>query len=440
MGWQQNKDTIVTNIVQQSTSLLIFLAVPNLLPVEGFGQITFVVTLLSFMTFADFGLAFVYGRKMPAIYASGSSQDAQRWNETVFTFRMCTALLFGIMISAIYFFKYQALLNSMMLFFIPPLSVIASFYIAQHTALSSFSAYRKINSFQAIARLVTIPCVMLFGLLGWFLAQLVASLLTVVKIFRNGWLPKKLRIDSRLLKEHFVEGILLGAITTLWLQLLASGKLFASFLYSDVVIAQYGLMNTGYQIVASLIIATFIPQTVKVYMMIESSIQEALEYVFQTILYTTPIVFGLTIISREAAPYVLAYFFPKYHVDPIILDALIFSLPIYPIIVTLGTILIAQKKSVPYLLLITFSLIVNWVILVLLEPYYGYRAAAIAQLGALFLYSALLLALIFYSFKNDIEKKLIKLIQIYGSLAGMFALYFSARYVLVNQIMLSTGG
>lgn len=432
MGWQQNKDTIVTNIVQQSTSILVFLAVPNLLPVEGYGQITFVATLLSFTTFADLGLSFVYGRKMPAIYASGNDQEVQVWNETIFTFRMYTALLFGIVLGVIYFCKYQALFNSILLFFIPPLTVTTSFYIAQNTALSNFSIYRKINSFQAVVRLVTIPGVMFLGLMGWFLAQVVASLLTVVKIFRNVGLPGKFKIDRMLLKEHLVEAVLLGAITTLWIQLLTSGKVFASFLYSDAVIAQYGLMNTGYQIVAALIIAAFIPQTVKVYRLIEVSTQEALEYVFRTILRTIPIVFGLTVISREATPYVLAYFFPRYFVDPIILDALIFSLPVYPIVVALGAILIGQKKSIQYLLLIAFALLSDWLFLGLANPYYGYRAAAVAQLGALFVYSTLLLILVFYLFKESIEKKAIKLLKIYGSTAGLYVSYFFIKYLIFN--------
>lgn len=432
MGWKQSKDTIVTNIVQQSTSVIIFLAVPNLLTVQGFGQITFVATLLSFMIFADFGLSFVYSRKMPAIYASENDQDAQRWNETVFTFRMYTALLFGIVIGVIYFFKYQALLNSILLFFIPPISVISSFYIARNTAMSNFTVYRKINSFQAVIRLVTIPGVMFLGLTGWFFAQLVTILSTAVRIRRNAVWPEKLKIDLLLLKEHFVEALLLGALTTLWTQLLSSGKMFASFIYSDVVIAQYGLMNTGYQIVASLIISAFIPQTVKVYRMVEDRPEEALEYVLKTISRAIPIVFGLTVISREATPYALMYFFPKYHVDPIILDALIFSLPVYPIIVTLGAILIAKKKSIPYLLLIAFSLIMNWVILMFLEPYYGFRSAAVAQIGTLFLYSAFLLALIFSIFNEDIKNKSWELVKIYGSLSGLFVFYFFARYELVS--------
>lgn len=432
MGWQQSKDTIVTNIVQQSTSIVIFLAVPNLLPVESFGQITFVTTLLSFMTFADFGLSFVYSRKMPAVYASGNSQDAQRWDETVFAFRFYMSLVFGTMIGAVYYYKYKVLFNSILLCFIPPLTVITSFYIAQNTALLNFLAYRKINIFQAIARLVIVAGVMSVGVLGWFLAQVFASLLTVFKLCRTGWLPGKLKIDWALLKKHFFEAVLLGIITTLWTQLLASGKVFASFLYSDAVIAQYGLMNTGYQIVASLIIAAFIPQTVKVYRMIEVSIKEALEYVFRTIIHATPIVFGLTVISREASPYALGYFFPKYHVEPIILSALIFSLPIYPIIVTLGGILIAKKKSISYLLLVTFALIANWLMVVLLEPYYGYCSAAVAQFVSLYIYSVLLMALVLYYFKKDIEQKTMKLIRICGSLAGLFAVYFSARFLLIN--------
>jgi len=51
--------------------------------------------------------------------------------------------------------------------------------------------------------------------------------------------------------------------------------------------------------VGALIIAAFIPQTVKVYKKIEVSLEEAIEYTFETISYAIPIVFALAIISRE---------------------------------------------------------------------------------------------------------------------------------------------
>jgi O-antigen/teichoic acid export membrane protein len=129
---------------------------------------------------------------------------------------------------------------------------------------------------------------------------------------------------------------------------------------------------------------------------------------------------------------VLAYFFPRYFVDPIILDALIFSLPVYPIVVALGAILIGQKKSIQYLLLIAFALLSDWLFLGLANPYYGYRAAAVAQLGALFVYSTLLLILVFYLFKESIEKKAIKLLKIYGSTAGLYVSYFFIKYLIFN--------
>lgn len=427
MGWQKNRDTVITNAVQQSCSVLLFLTVPNLLHVEGYAQVVFVTTLLAFMTFADFGLSFVYGRKMPSIYASGDARETQRWNETVFTFRMVTALLFGMAIGLIYYLKYLSLLNSILLGLMPVLSVFASFFIAQHTALSSFATYKKINSFQAVSRLVTMPGVMLFGLGGWFASQLVAALLTITRIVRLGGLPRKLRIDSGLLKEHFVEGVLLGIVTTLWTQLLASGKVFASFMYADVEIAQYGLMNTGYQIVAALIIAAFIPQTVKVYRMIEASTADAIAYTFRTIFYAIPVVFLMAVISREVSPFVFSVFFPKYTIDPTILDSLIFSLAFYPVIVTLGTILIAKKKSISYLLLIAFSLAANWAMLFYLEPYFGFRAAAVAQFCTLSLYSTLLILLVLSSFKEEIKNKGVQLAKILGSLSGLFFFYFLLR-------------
>lgn len=427
MSWRNNKDTIVTNLVQQSCAVLIFLTVPNLLHVEGYAQVVFVTTLLAFMSFADFGLSFVYSRKMPAIYATGDALEAQRWNETVFTFRVATALLFGAVIGLIYYLKYQGLLNALLLGLLPALSVFASFYIAQHTALSSFATYKTINSFQAVSRLVTIPGVMLLGLAGWFASQLLATLLTIKKIVKLGGLPQKLSFDSSLLKEHFVEGVLLGMVTTLWAQLLASGKVFASFMYADAEIAQYGLMNTGYQIVAALIIAAFIPQTVKVYRMIETSTEDAITYTFRTIILALPVVFLTAVISREVSPFVFLTFFPEYKIDQNILDSLIFSLAFYPIIVTLGAILIAKKKSIPYMLLIALSLAANWVMILTLEPYFGFRAAAVAQFCTLLLYSTLLIMLVLFLFKCEIKNKGAQLVKIFGSLTGLFFLYFLLR-------------
>ena len=427
MGWRTNKDTIVTNVVQQSCSALLFLTVPNLLNIEGYAQVVFVTTLLAFMTFADFGLSFVYGRKMPAIYASGDILEAQRWNETVFSFRMMTALLFGMVIGLIYYLKYHGLLNSVLLGLMPVLSVFASFFIAQHTALSGFATYKKINSFLAISRLVTIPGVMVLGLGGWFASQLVAALLTITKIVQLGGRPQKFKIDGSLLKEHFVEGVLLGIVTTLWSQLLSSGKVFASFMYADAEIAQYGLMNTGYQIIAALIIAAFIPQTVKVYRMIETSTEDAIAYMFKTIFYAIPVVFFVAVISREASPLVFSLFFPKYPTDPTILDSLIFSLAFYPVIVTLGTILIAKKKSILYLSLIALSLAANWMMLLIFESYFGYRSAAVAQFCTLLLYSTLLMLLVLISFKSEIKSKGIQIIKIFGSLLSLYFFYILLR-------------
>ena len=431
MGWRNNKDTIVTNVVQQSCSIFIFLVVPNILQVEHYAQVVFVGTLLSFITFSDFGLSFVYSRKMPVIYASENVQEARRWNDTVFFFRVSTALLFGLIISFVYYLKYKEFLNAALLFLTPALSTAISFFVAQHTAKSTFSVYREINSFQAIARLITIVGVVLFGLLGWFISQVVASLLTMVKVLKSGGVPREFRIDFGLLKEHLREGVLLGLITTLWTQLLSSGKVFASFMYADTEITQYGLLNTGYQIVAAFVIAAFIPQTVKVYGMIETNFQHAIKYVFRTILYAIPIVVGLAIISREITPYVLMHLFPKYQIDPLILVALIFSLPFYPVIVTLGSILVAKQKSPVYLLLITFSVLINWTLVIVLNPYYGFRSAAIAQIVTLFLYSIFLLGLVFYLFKNDIKNKMWLFCKIYGSLSGLLIIYYFLRCKLI---------
>jgi len=59
---KDNRDTVVANIAMQAVALVLILYVPNKLGVVDYGKVTFVVTLLSWQTFSDFGYSFVYGR------------------------------------------------------------------------------------------------------------------------------------------------------------------------------------------------------------------------------------------------------------------------------------------------------------------------------------------------------------------------------------------
>ena len=48
MDWKNNKDTIISNVVQQVCSIVIFLTIPNILHIDGYAKVVFVSTLLSF--------------------------------------------------------------------------------------------------------------------------------------------------------------------------------------------------------------------------------------------------------------------------------------------------------------------------------------------------------------------------------------------------------
>ena len=106
MSWKNNKESIITNLIQQAAAIIIFLVVPNFLTVENYGQVVFVGVLLSFTTFSDLGLSLVYGRIMPAIYKTENLEGAKIWNQTTFSFKFYTGMIFGFIIGLIYFNKY----------------------------------------------------------------------------------------------------------------------------------------------------------------------------------------------------------------------------------------------------------------------------------------------------------------------------------------------
>ena len=57
-----SKDTLVANIAQQVSAVVLFLVVPNLLSVEHYAAVVFTSVLVSIARFSDIGMTLVYGR------------------------------------------------------------------------------------------------------------------------------------------------------------------------------------------------------------------------------------------------------------------------------------------------------------------------------------------------------------------------------------------
>ncbi|HLP97559.1 MAG TPA: hypothetical protein VK149_03840 [Sideroxyarcus sp.] len=409
MGLRDNRDMVYANIVQQGVATLLFLFVPKMLGVSSYAQVTYVSTLLTFISFADLGLSFVYGRRMPGIYARNDIEEINLWNSTILRFRLYTALVFSGLISAIYLAKYGDYFNTALLFIIPPISVAIQFFIASSTSQQQFAVTRNINIWQSLARLSTLPGVMYAGLRGWFITQLITSLAVFakreVKLVCVQYWVGKVGISWKLIYDNLPEAIYLGLITTLWTQLLYSGKVFAVFMYPDVVIAQYGLAGAAYQVVSSLMVAAFIPQTIKAYKMLEEDQGEAVRYIFGVIVKALPIIIAAVLIGVLMAPYFFNYIFPSFHVTSQLVMPLIVSLVSYPVIVSLGSLLVGTKRNKVYLAVISIWLLIDWILVEQLTPYFGYNSAAVAQLVSLSLYSVSLLGITMTIFPDSLKQK-----------------------------------
>ena len=410
MGFKNNRDMVFANIVQQAVAALIFLFVPKILGVLNYAQVTYATTLLTFISFADFGLSFVYGRTMPAVYARRDVKEIAIWDSSIIRVRFYAAFIFAIVISLNYLNKYDDPFNAALLFLVPPISVIVQFLIASNTSQELFSVTRDINILQAIARLAILPSAMVAGVRGWIVGQFISGIMVLSRkdlrtcCRQHLWSGPK--INWRLIYDNLPEAIYLGLTTTLWMQLLYSGRLFASFMYPDAVIAKYGLANSAYQVVSSMMIAAFIPQTVKTYKLLAEDQAYAVNYVFKVILIALPIIVGLVIFGSLITPWFFAFFFPEYKMDIRLVIPLIVCLLGYPVIVTLGALLIGMRCNRLYLTVIVVWLLIDWLIASKLRPYYSYNSASIAQLVSLSMYAITLLGIVVYVFREVLKNKL----------------------------------
>lgn len=416
MGIKNNRDMVFANIVQQVVAASIILFVPKMLGVSNYAQVTYATTLLAFLTFADFGLSFVYGRKMPGIYARQDANEIAVWDSSILRFRFYTAFLFSAAISISYLNKYVDPINAVLLFLIPPVSVVVQFFTASNTSRELFSTTRDINLLQSLGRLAILPSVMIAGVRGWMVGQLVSA---VVVFFRRDLRAccrqhstARATINWRLIFDNLPEAIHLGLITTLWMQLLYSGRIFASFMYPDAVIAQYGLANTAYQVVASMMIAAFIPQTIRTYRLLEEDPAGAVNYVFSIIITALPLMVVMVVFGSLISPWFFGLFFPEYHIDVCLVTPLLVCLVGYPVIVTLGSLLVGTKRSKSYLAVIVAWCLIDWVLASKGQSYFGYNSAAIAQLISLSMYAITLLCFVGYTFSELIRNKLQVLVPI----------------------------
>jgi len=222
----------------------------------------------------------------------------------------------------------------------------------------------------------------------------------------------------------------LALISLLWAQLLDSARLLASIYYPAEGIAIYGLLTAGYQSVYTLGISAYLPVSVKILGLLGKSDRDAVAYVFDVIHRTLPVVFALAIIAAEISPWFLKIMFPKYRIDPIMPQAILYGLTVLPFIATLGNLFIGKHRTIPYLVVLAVSFAGAVGLEQLLRPEIGIRAAAVAQASGAFILAALLLFGSRYLFADALEEVSRKIRSAVIRLGTLWTAYAAAKIIL----------
>jgi O-antigen/teichoic acid export membrane protein len=406
VSFKNSRDNLVANIAQQAVGLVLAIAVPILLSVEEYAQVTVVSVLIAFLPLADLGISIIYSRKLPALYGEKNTNEIATWNATVSRFKLYTSLLFAFIISSYYLHRYQHLLNAILLFCFVVLTAVVAYVIANATVQSDFRYIRNLAIAQVLAKLSVLPGVWAAGVKGWFLGQLFGVLALVFNKRLRFVLQHLLaKPDWALVKLNLVQGLLFSLVATLWLQLVSSGRLYASFAYPDGIVAQYGLLGSIYQIVIALSIAAFVPQTIKIYRLLEQDEASAINYALKLTVYSAPVFIISSLVLTYVSPLVIEILFRKYNVDSRLYAPLMLSLFNAGLMVTQGSLLIGFGKAKLYLATVLAACALYFVYIAMLSPALGYQAAATAQLLALSTYSIAILLLVYSIVKDKVDSK-----------------------------------
>lgn len=403
---------------------MIFLIVPNILTQEDYGQTIYISVLLSFLVISDFGMSFVYGRKMPSIYHDGNINQIEIYNQTFFWFRLIMSFIGSILISSIYFLKYDSIFNTLLLLLLNPLTIVVTFFISQYAVREDFKVYQNINIKNAFARILIIPITYFLSISGWFIAQIIASVI-VLNTIKEKVFFKFNYFDINLIKKYFFEGLSLLLLFFFWHQLLNSGRLFASLNFDDSLIAQYGLTNAAYSLLLTLSISIFLPVTVATLKIMQTETKSAIEQLFSVIVKTSLLISFVVILSIEISPLLFKIFFSKYTIDYEILEYQLLSLMALPLVATLGNIFQGLQQPVKLIFINASSFVVSYIIFMSMKSVAV--SAAIAQcIGVNFL-GILLLVSVIYFYGEFINNKYIKMFKLLSVVFFPYILYFFIR-------------
>lgn len=376
------RQTLIANLAQQLSSLVLMLSLPNLIDKESYSKIVYVSVLLSFMVVSDLGMSLVYGRRVPALIAKGKMQLVRQWDSSVLGFGMFSTIVFSFVIMTLFWLKYRQIGYAIILMGIPVAVYWSSFIVSQLTVSQDFSQYRRVVTARSVLMLVIVPLAWAWNLLGWFIGQIVA-LTTVLFLIGRKLLTPFGRIRWRLIRIHILEGLTLAAVTAAWMQLLNFGRIYASFKYSAETLAHYGVAGAAYQSISALLISIFLPVTVGILSRFGHSDTAAIEYIGEMLTRTVWWTLFGGLVVAELAPHLLAILYPTYLFDRWMVYALLLGIVYYPFFLVFGNFLVGKHRAGLYLTIVCASLLVALVTGVCLDLVLQDRGGAWGQLCGL---------------------------------------------------------
>jgi len=335
--------TLKANIWTQFSGVAIMLTVPNLLSIEDYAKVVYITFLLSFVSLYDFGLVAVYNRLIPGLVLKDINK-VKEIESTLSRYLIVMSVLFSFVIALVYYNKYDNFIESSLIFIFVPISLLVGFLIVRDIVREDYLPYYKNIRFQSIVKLIQIPLVYMFSIMGWFMSSLITNLSLLLRVLKRDIF--KSNYDFSFIKDNFREGIELSVKTFVWLQVLSFPRTFASLNYSDELIAQYGLVNSMYQVVVSLSLAIFVPVTVKTFKLFSKSDRLAFYYLKKVLKNTIPLFFVGTILLILIVPEVTKIMFPKYNIPFEMIVGYFGTVVLFPLFFVSGIIFTGIKKNI----------------------------------------------------------------------------------------------
>lgn len=335
--------TMRANLWAQGTGILVMLVTPNLLSVEEYAKVVYISFLLSFASLYDFGLTAVYNRLAPGL-VSTSPKQLMMIESTLVRYLIFMSTVFSFGVSLLYLVKYENVLESFFILLFLPLSLIISFFITRDVVAEQFDRYYVHSRFQSWIKLFQIPFVFLFSITGWFISSLLANFMVFLKVFDKNIFKNS--YDLLFIRNNLKEGLELSVKTLVWVQVLNFPRTFASLNYSDAQIANYGLINSMYQVVVSMSIAMFVPITVKIFKLFSKSDRLAFYYIKKVLAKTVPLFILAAIILALTVPEVISLLYPKYKIENSMVWGYFATVALFPTFFIIGIIYTGKKMNI----------------------------------------------------------------------------------------------